>query len=104
MSGRAATSDEEGLLGLAFDPGYATNGKFYVDYVAPGGAYGHGVSRISQFRVSPTNREVADGASEKILLSFSQPEVNHNGGWIGFSPRATMTTTLHRDRRRRRRR
>src|SRR5215469_15757033 len=37
MSGRIVTSDEEGLLGLAFDPGYATNGKFYVDYVATGG-------------------------------------------------------------------
>ena len=95
MSGRVATSDEEGLLGLAFDPSYATNGKFYIDYVAPGGAYGHGVSRISQFRVSPTNRDVADGASEKVLLSFSQPEVNHNAGWIGFSPRANDDHNLY---------
>lgn len=88
LSGRAATNGEEGLLGLAFDPGYATNGKFYVNYVAPGGAYGNGVSRISQFRRSLTNPNAADAASEKILLSFSQPQGAHNGGWIGFSTRA----------------
>jgi hypothetical protein len=88
ISSRVVTTGEEGLLGLAFDPDYASNGKFYLDYVTPGGAYGNGVTHISQFRVSPTNPDVADAASEKVLLSFDQPETNHKGGWLGFSPRA----------------
>jgi len=44
-----SVADDEGLLGLAFDPDYASNGKFYLNYVAPGGSYGKGITRISQF-------------------------------------------------------
>jgi glucose/arabinose dehydrogenase len=87
LSISVSTSGEEGLLGLAFDPNYARNGFFYVDYVVAGGVYGAGISRVSRFTVS-SNPDLADPASEKILLSFDQPQNNHNGGWIGFSPRA----------------
>ena len=52
LSDVVALSGEEGLLGLAFDPKYATNGRFYVDYVAPGGSFGQGVSHVALFRVS----------------------------------------------------
>jgi glucose/arabinose dehydrogenase len=83
-----STSGEQGLLGLAFDPNYATNGKFYLDFTVPGGAFGNGVTHVSQFQVSTTNADVADVSHEKILLTFDHPENNHNGGWIGFSPRA----------------
>lgn len=86
VSDRISLQGEEGLLGLAFDPNFAANRRFYLDYVGPGGAYGQGVSHISQFRVS-NNPDVADPNSERILLTFDQPETNHNGGWIGFSPR-----------------
>jgi glucose/arabinose dehydrogenase len=79
---------EQGLLGLAFDPNYATNGKFYVNYTAPGGAFNAGITKIVQYQVS-SNPDVADTTPTNIktLLSFDQPETNHNGGWIGFSPR-----------------
>jgi glucose/arabinose dehydrogenase len=79
---------EQGLLGLAFDPNYATNGKFYVNYTAPGGAFNAGITKIVQYQVS-SNPDIADTtpANIKTLLSFDQPETNHNGGWIGFSPR-----------------
>ena len=82
------TVGERGLLGLAFDPDYASNGKFYVDYTAPGGAFGQGISRVVQYQVS-SNPDLADTtpANIKIMLSFDQPQNNHNGGWIGFSPR-----------------
>src|SRR6478672_10191929 len=60
ISSRVTTNGEEGLLGLAFDPDYATNGKFYIDFGVPGGVYGNGTIRVSQFRVSPTNPNVAD--------------------------------------------
>jgi hypothetical protein len=87
LSLSVSTAGEEGLLGLAFDSNYAANGYFYVNYVVPGGLYGQGVTRISRFTVS-SNPDIADPASEKIILSFDQPENNHNGGWVGFSPRA----------------
>src|SRR5207302_9115018 len=44
-----AVGGEQGLLGLAFDPNYATNGKFYVNYTAPGGAFNSGITKIVQY-------------------------------------------------------
>ena len=87
LSDVVAFSGEQGLLGLAFDPNYATSGRFYVYYIAPGGSFGQGVSHLALFRVS-SDPDIADGASERTLLTFDQPQTNHNGGWIGFSPRA----------------
>ena len=80
---------EQGVLGLAFDPNYATNGKFYINCVAPGGAFNAGITQIRQYQVS-SNPDIADTtpANIKVVLSFDQPQDNHNGGWIGFSPRA----------------
>src|SRR2546421_4845056 len=80
---------EQGLLGLAFDPDYATNGKFYVNCIAPGGAFNSGITQIRQYQVS-SNPDIADitPTNIKTMLSFDQPQDNHNGGWIGFSPRA----------------
>jgi glucose/arabinose dehydrogenase len=83
-----STYGEQGLLGLAFDPNYATNGKFYLNFTVPGGAFGNGTTHVSQFQVSAGNADVADTSNEKILLTFDHPENNHNGGWIGFSPRS----------------
>jgi glucose/arabinose dehydrogenase len=94
IQARLVSGGERGLLGLAFDPDYATNGKFYVNYTAPGGAFGNGVTRVSQFTVS-ADPNLADSTSEKILLSFDQPQTNHNGGWIGFSPRAGDASNLY---------
>jgi glucose/arabinose dehydrogenase len=87
LSDVVAFSGEQGLLGLAFDPNYASNGRFYVCYIAPGGSFNQGVSHVAFFRVS-SDPDIADAASERTLLSFDQPQSNHNGGWIGFSPRA----------------
>jgi glucose/arabinose dehydrogenase len=86
LSDEVSFVSEEGLLGLAFDPNYAASGRFYVNYVAPGGSFGQGVTHVALFRVS-SNPDVADAASERTLLTFDQPQTNHNGGWIGFSPR-----------------
>ena len=78
--------NEQGLLGLAFDPDYATNGRFYVNYTAPGGAFRQGVTHVSRFNLTD-DPDIADPDSEVIVLAFDQPQANHNGGWIGFSPR-----------------
>jgi glucose/arabinose dehydrogenase len=83
--------DERGLLGLAFHPDYATNGKFYVYYQLPpraggpaGGSSWNNLSRISEFTVSSSNADQADMGSEKILLEMDDPQSNHNGGTLAF--------------------
>ena len=73
--------EEEGLLGLAFDPQYATNGHFYVYYSASGPRR----SVVSRFSVSTDGRR-ADPGSERVLLEVPQPFSNHNGGQIAFGP------------------
>ena len=73
--------EEEGLLGLAFDPQYAANGHFYVYYSASGPRR----SVVSRFSVSTDGRRANPG-SERVLLEVPQPFSNHNGGQIAFGP------------------
>ena len=71
---------ERGLLGLAFPPGFAQKQRFYVDYTDL-----NGDTIIAQYRVS-SNPDVADAASEVVLLKIDQPFSNHNGGQVRFGP------------------
>ena len=85
MSSRCTA--REGLLGLAFDPNYATNGRFYVNYVAPGRRLRRRVSPISPSFTSPPIPISPIRASEVHPAHLRPATNNHNGGWIGFSPR-----------------
>ncbi len=78
-----STGNEQGLLGLAFSPNYKQDGYFYVNYT---NGTGSGSTRISRFSVSPADSNVADPNSEVILLTFTQPYTNHNGGSLRFGP------------------
>lgn len=69
---------EQGLLGLAFHPQYASNHLAYVAWVAPGPR-----SIIEQFRVV---NGVFDMTSRVVILEMKQPARNHNGGMIAFGP------------------
>lgn len=81
------TGNEQGLLGLAFHPDYASNGWFYVNYTTTGGgAAGHSELTRFQAQGDPLTSNLADPASKTVLLTYAQPESNHNGGWIGFGP------------------
>ena len=82
ISSIVAYGGERGLLGLAFAPDYQTTGYFYVNYTARP----LGRTHISRFRVSAANPNLADPASEEVLLDIYQPYNNHNGGCIAFSP------------------
>ncbi len=82
ISGRLVSGGELGLLGLVFDPQYAQNGYFYVNYTASGPLR----SVISRFRVSSGNANVGDPNSETILLQVNQPFENHNAGQLQFGP------------------
>lgn len=80
ISGQVSTSGEQGLLGLAFTPDYASSGRFVIHYTDPAGN-----TVVSRFRVSG-DPDLADATSEEVLLRAEQPFSNHNGGQIAFGP------------------
>ncbi|MGH9868756.1 MAG: PQQ-dependent sugar dehydrogenase [Candidatus Polarisedimenticolia bacterium] len=75
--------NEVGLLGLVFDPGYASNGLFYVNYNE--GPPGPWFTVVARYSVS-ANPDMADPGSETRLLRFQQPDGNHKGGHLMFGP------------------
>lgn len=89
LSLSVATSGEQGLLGLAFDPGYANPAspgfrRFFVDYIDPVS----GDTVVASYRRSATDPNVADPTSRVEILRIDQPAglTNHKAGWIGFKP------------------
>jgi glucose/arabinose dehydrogenase len=80
LSAQVSGGGEQGLLGLAFDPDYASNGRLFVHYTDPAGQ-----TRVSRFLVS-ADPDRADPATEQMLLTASQPFANHNGGQLTFGP------------------
>ena len=74
--------NEEGLLGLALDPDFESNGVIYVYYTASGPRR----SVVSRFSVTAEDPNLADAESEKIIIEVPQPYANHNGGQILFGP------------------
>ena len=89
LSGKIDTADERGLLGLAFDPDYATNGYFYVHYSDSGGSK----AVVSRFHVS-ADPDKADSASEYVLLEIPDTDVHHNGGMLAFGPDGMLYTSI----------
>jgi len=75
-----SSGNEQGLLGMAFHPQYAQNGRFFVNYTDK-----NGDTSISRFQVSG-DPNVTDPASEVKLLGVDQPFANHNGGVLTFGP------------------
>ncbi len=71
---------EQGMLGLAFAPDFATSGYFYVDYTAPDPQR----TVVSRFAVGADGK--ADPGSELVILQVDQPFSNHNGGQLAFGP------------------
>jgi glucose/arabinose dehydrogenase len=88
VESRITSGGERGLLGLAFHPKYAANGRFYVNYTDKGGD-----TNIVEFRRS-SNPNVADPASARVLLKVDQPFENHNGGGLAFGPDGKLYIAL----------
>jgi glucose/arabinose dehydrogenase len=86
--------DEKGLLGLAFHPDFANNGKFYVAYSVPthwkGNLEKHfwwsHTNVIEEYTVSADDPDVADPTTVRQISAIDWPQFNHNGHWIGFGP------------------
>src|SRR4030095_3592132 len=76
---------ERGLLGVAFDPNFATNNFVYVYYTATTPAVHN---RVSRFTASAANPDVAVVGSEVVILDLNNlsSATNHNGGAIHFGP------------------
>lgn len=78
------STGERGLLGVAFDPNYATNRFVYVYYTATTPTIHN---RVSRFTADASNEDVAVPGSEVVLLDLETlGATNHNGGAIHFGP------------------
>ena len=74
--------NEEGLLGLAFDPDYRENGYLYVYYSVADPSR----SVLARFSIDEEDTDVADPESEVIIMEVDQPFANHNAGQLAFGP------------------
>ena len=81
ISDRITSGGERGLLGLTFHPDYPADPRFFVDYTDRDGN-----TVVAQYSVSTADPNVADPASETVLLHIDQPFANHNGGAVEFGP------------------
>ena len=81
LSATVSGGNEQGLLGLAFHPDYATNGFFYVSYTDLAGD-----TRVERYTVAgdPSTSDTADPGSARLILGVAQPRSNHNAGQLFF--------------------
>ena len=89
------SGSEEGLLGLAFDPGFSDNGYLYVYYSASNPRR----SVVSRFTMDRDQAQAGYGGaaepqSELVLLEVEQPYRNHNGGQLAFGPDGYLYISL----------
>lgn len=82
ISSLVTAGGEQGLLGLAFPPGFSVRRNFYVNYI---NRTGIGNTVIARFAVGD-NPDLADPTSRQELLTITQPFANHNGGQLAFGP------------------
>jgi glucose/arabinose dehydrogenase len=81
-----AFGGEQGLLGLAFDPAYAKNRRFYVAYTSDSGR-----NTVVRYRA---NGARAIASSRTVLLAVPDPYGNHNGGHLAFGPDGLLYTSI----------
>jgi glucose/arabinose dehydrogenase len=84
ITSKVSSGGEMGLLGLAFHPQFPQNHLFYVHYDRTVSAQIQSV--IAEYHVSAGDANIADPASERILLTVDQPFSNHKGGQMVFGP------------------
>jgi glucose/arabinose dehydrogenase len=90
VSAEISTAGECGLLGLAFDPNFATNGRFYVNLVSQ-----NLDTEIRRYQVSTSDPNRAEPASATLVISVDQPDLsNHKAGWLGFGRDGSLYVAL----------
>ncbi len=81
ISAKVTSGGERGLLSMAFDPQYAQNRRFYVNYTDV-----NGDTRVERYVASEADANVADPDSDELIIGIDQPDPVHNGGHIAFGP------------------
>jgi glucose/arabinose dehydrogenase len=81
ISSLITSGGEQGLLGLAFHPQYASNGLFYVNYTDL-----NGDTVVARYSASAGDPNIADDQSALTIMAFDQPFWNHNAGDLNFGP------------------
>ena len=89
ISALVSNGGEQGLLGLAFDPQYPTNHRFFVDYTDVDGN-----TVVASYVAAAGDPDVADAASVAVRLRVDQPYANHNGGQLAFGPDGYLYVAL----------
>lgn len=82
LSAQVGTAGEQGLLGLAFDPGFSTNGRLYVNYVDKATSS----TVVERYTLAPGAQSVNTASAERIITITQPPYENHKAGWIAFRP------------------
>jgi len=80
----SGTAGERGLLGMAFHPGFATNGFFYVLYMPTNSVNGNYFDRLARFKISASNPNLGDTNSQVVIYDQFDRDPNHNAGDIHF--------------------
>jgi hypothetical protein len=83
-----STAGERGLLGLAFHPDFADNGRFFVHF-----SDSVGTTNVVEYHADPSSN-VADPSPIRTILTVPQPATNHNGGMIEFGPDGYLYVSL----------
>ncbi len=84
-----STSSEQGLLGIAFHPQFATNGRFYVQHTRASGGVNLGPfpdQLTAEYSVTGPDPDIADPASRRVIMTVADIADNHNGGDLHFGP------------------
>lgn len=79
----ADNTNEEGFLGLCFHPKFKETGELFIFYTP---AKEKNTNVVSRFRMKKGNPDEADPASEEVLLKYTKPFWNHDGGTVCFGP------------------
>jgi len=74
--------NEQGLLGIAFHPQFAQNGRFFIAFSAKD----TNANSLAEFRVTTPGSDMADRDSGRTLLAIPDTRSNHNGGMVAFGP------------------
>ena len=85
LTNRVVCCGEQGLLGLEFDPDYETNGTFYVNYSTNASGFA-GDTVVARYQVANPAADTASVLAVTNIITIEQPQANHNGGDLHFSP------------------
>ena len=92
ISTSVATASEQGLLGLAFDPAFTTNGRFYVTYSS--NEISTSSTHLSRFTLVNPTSNIANPATEDVLLTQSQTTEIHKSGMLAFGPDGKLYVSI----------